>query len=80
MKSIARLLDRDCVNRKVLDLSKEVLWVSEGQRAVELPAKVGNQKKFCRSAQFEPALPTPGRSVEFFFKLPTLMAVSFASL
>ena len=36
----------DYVNRGGLDLSKEVLWVSVGQRAAELPAiKVGGWKK-----------------------------------
>ncbi len=38
LKRAARLLDRDCVNRRGLDLSKEVLWVSVGQRATELLA------------------------------------------
>ena len=28
IKSAARLLNRDCVNRSNLDLSKEVLWIS----------------------------------------------------
>ena len=42
----ARLLDRDYVNKEGLDLSKEVLWVSIGQRAAELPAiKVEGLKK-----------------------------------
>ena len=46
IKSTARVLDRNCVNRRGLDLSKEVLWVSAGQRAAELPAiKVGGLKK-----------------------------------
>ena len=46
VKSAARLLDRNCVNKKGLDLSKEVLWVSVGQRAAELQAfKVGGKKK-----------------------------------
>ena len=46
IKSTARLLDRNYVNRKGLDLSKEGLWVSVGQRAAELPAvKVGGEKK-----------------------------------
>ena len=46
MKSADRLLDRDCVNKRGLDLSKEVLWVSVGQRAAVLQAvKVGGQKK-----------------------------------
>jgi len=39
-------LDRDCVNKRGLDLSLEVLWASVGQRAAELQAvKVGGQKK-----------------------------------
>ena len=33
IKSAARLLDIDCVNKGGLDLSKEVLWVSVGQSA-----------------------------------------------
>ena len=46
IKSAARLLDRDCVNKGGLDLSKEVLWISVGQRAAELRAvKVGDQKE-----------------------------------
>ena len=36
IKSAARLLDIDCVNKGGLDLSKEVLWVSVGQRAAAL--------------------------------------------
>ena len=46
IKSAARLLDRDWVNKGGLDLSKEVLWVSVDQRAAVLQAvKVGGQKK-----------------------------------
>ena len=38
----ARLFDRNCVNKRGLDLFKEVLWVSLGQRGAELRAvKVG---------------------------------------
>ena len=45
-KSAARLLNIDCVIKGGLDLSKEVLWVSVGQRAAVLQAvKVGGQKK-----------------------------------
>ena len=33
IKSAARLLDRNCVNKGGLDLSKEVLWVSVDHRA-----------------------------------------------
>ena len=36
IKSAARVLDRDCVNKRGLDLSKEVLWVSVGQKAANL--------------------------------------------
>ena len=44
IKSAARLLNRNYVNRRDLDLSKEVLWVSVGERAAELPAvKVGKK-------------------------------------
>ena len=49
-KSAARLLNRIWVNKGGLDLSKEVLWVSVGQRNAELPAiKVRGQKKFVPS-------------------------------
>ena len=49
-KSAARLLDIDCVNKGGLDLFKEVLWVSVGQRLAVLQAvKVGGRKKFCQS-------------------------------
>ena len=44
-KSPARLLNRHYFNKKGLNLSKEVLWVSVGQRAADLRAvKVGGQK------------------------------------
>ena len=46
IKSAARVLNRDFVNKRDLDLSKEVLWVSIGQRAADLQAvKVGGKKK-----------------------------------
>ena len=32
LKSAGRLLNRDCVNKGGLDLSKEVLWVSVGKK------------------------------------------------
>ena len=45
-KSAARVLNRDCVNKGGLDLSKDILWVSVGQRTANLRAvKVGCQKK-----------------------------------
>ena len=36
VKSVARLLDRDCVNKRGLDLSIEVLWVSVGQSLADI--------------------------------------------
>ena len=46
IKSAARVLNRDCVNKRGLDLSKNVLWVSVGQGAADLRAvKVGGLKK-----------------------------------
>ena len=46
IKSAARVLDRDCVNKGGLDLSKKVLLVSVGQRAADLRAvKVGGHQK-----------------------------------
>ena len=61
VKSAARLLKRNCINKGGLDVSIEVLWVSVGQWAADLWAvKVGGQKRFFRSARFEPALPAMG--------------------
>ena len=46
IESAARLLNRDWVNKRGLDLSKEVLRASVDQRAAVLQAvKVGGQKK-----------------------------------
>ena len=54
-KSAARVLNRNCVNKRGFDVSKNVLWVSVGQGAADLWAvKVGGQKKFCRAASLEP--------------------------
>ena len=45
IKSAARLLDIDCVNKGGLDLFKMVLWVSVSQKAAVLRAvKVGGEK------------------------------------
>ena len=50
-KSPARLLNRDYFNKRGLDLSKEVLWVSVGEWTAKLQAvKVGYLKKSCRVA------------------------------
>ena len=57
LKSATRLLNRVCVGRWGLDLSKEVLWVSVGQRAAKLPAgKVGSLKR--NSATWPGSRPT----------------------
>ena len=82
-KSAARILDRDCINRGGLDLSKEVLWVSvcisKGSRSTSCQSW-RSKKKICRAARFEPTLPVLGRSAEIFFKPPTLMAGSLTAL
>ena len=54
IKSATRLLDRDWANKGGLDLSKEVLWVSIDQRALELQdVKVGGQQKILPSGQVQ---------------------------
>ena len=82
IKSAARALDRNCVNKRGLDLSKEVLWVSVCQRAAKLPAgKVGGLKK--NSALRPGSRSThPRRAAwqNFFFKPQTLPAGNSAAL
>ena len=52
IKRAARVLNRDCVNKRGLGLSKNVLWVSVGQGAADLQAvKVGGQKKLLLISQ-----------------------------
>ena len=81
IKSASRLLDRAWVNKGGLDLSKEVLWVSVGQKAAELPAiKVGGQKKILPSGPVRTRITRARPFGRIFFKLPTLMAGSFAVL
>ena len=70
IKSAARVLDRNCVNKGGLDLSEGVLWVSVGQRAADLQSvKVRGQKKFCCSAQFAPKSSAPGQAEIYFSNL-----------
>ena len=46
LKSAARVLGRECTSKGGLDLSKEVLWVSVGQRSAKIQAvKFGDLKK-----------------------------------
>ena len=75
IKSPSTLLESVYVNKGGLDLSKEVLWVSVGQRAPELQAvKVGGQQKIL------PIGPTWAKRVRtgligrIFFRPPTLIA------
>ena len=72
------LLDSNCVNKKGLDFSKEVLCVSVGQRAIELRAvKVGGEKK---NSAVQTELAGAGLSSRIFFKSPTLINGSSAAL
>ena len=82
IKSASRLLDRNWVNKRGLDLSKEVLWVSVGQRAAELPAiKVGGKKKFCQaSGLVRTRFAHAGPIGRIFCWPPTLTAFSSAAL
>ena len=69
LKSAARLLNRDYVNRKGLDLSKEVLWVFVGQRAAEIRAvKVGGWKKILPSSPVRTRIARAGPSSRIFFQ------------
>ena len=81
IKSAARLLNRVGVNKRGLDLSKEVLWVSVGEMAAELPAiKVGGLKKILPSGPVRARITRAGPFGRIFFKPPTLMAGSSAVL
>ena len=74
-------MDRICVNRGGLDLSKEVLWGSVGQRAAKIQAvKVGDLKKSCRAAGFEPNAGGPGSSPGGSDHLQSLTGHNFAAL
>ena len=70
VKSAPRLLNRNCVNKGGLDLSKEVLWVSVGQRAAELQAvKVGGQKNFLPIGPVRTRIARAGQIGRIFFDL-----------
>ena len=50
-------MDKNCVNKGDLDLSKEVLWVPVEQRAAVLQAvKVGGQQKILPIGQVQTVL------------------------
>ena len=81
IKSAARLLDRDWVNKGGLDLSKEVLWVSVGQRAAELRAvKVGGQQKILPIGPAWAKRVRTGPLGRIFCLPPTLTACSSGAL
>ena len=81
VKSATRLLDRIWVNKGGLDLSKEVLWVSVGQRAAVLQAvKVGGQKKILPISPARAIRVRTGPLGRIFFQPPTLTARISAAL
>ena len=68
IESAARVLNRNCVNKGGLDLSKNVLWVSVGQRAADLRAvKVGGQKKNLLRGQSRTRVARAGPNDRTFF-------------
>ena len=68
VKSATRLLDRIWVNKEDLDLSKELLWASVGQRAAVLQAvKVGGQKKILPIAPVRTRIARAGLIGRIFF-------------
>ena len=80
-KSAARVLNRNCVNKVGLDLSKEVLWASVGQRAAVLQAvKVGGQKKILPISPAQAIRVRTGAIGRIFFLPPTLTARKTAPL
>ena len=81
IKSDARLLDRVWVNKRGLDLSKEVLWVFVGQRTAELPAiKVGGLKKILPSGPVRTRFARAGLIGRTFCWPPNLTARRSAAL
>ena len=67
IKSAARFLNKDCVNKGGLDLSKEVLWVSVDQRAAVLRAvKVGGKKNSADCPGSNPDCPRTADQQNFF--------------
>ena len=81
IKNATRLFNKDYVNKRGLDLSKEVLWVSGGQSAPELRAvKVGGKKSSAtRPREGKRCLKRAVQQNSFFLP-PTLRACSFAIL
>ena len=81
IKSAARLLDIDLVNKGGLDLSKEVLCVSVGQRGADSPAvKVGGLKKKSADRPARAKRVRTGPIGRIFCSPPTLTACSSGAL
>ena len=73
IKSAARILNRNCVNKRGLDLSKNVLWVSVGQRAADLRfVKVGGQKKNLPRGRSRTRVARAGQNGQIFFETSSL--------
>ena len=69
LKSAARLLNRNFFNKGDLDLSKEVLWISLGQREAKQPAiKVGGLKKILPVAPVRTRFARAGPVGRIFFQ------------
>ena len=74
-------MDRDCVNKRGLDLSKEVLLVSVGQGAPELQAvKVGGEQKILPSGPVWTRFARAGPIGRNFCWPPNLTASSSGAL
>ena len=81
IKSAARVLNRNCVSKGGLDLSKEVLWVSVGQRATKILAlEVGGWKKDMPISPARAVRVRTGAIGRIFFWPPTLTAHRSAAL
>ena len=71
----------NCVNKRGLDLSKEVLWVSVGQKAAELwTVKVGDQENILPIGQARAKQVRTGLRGRISFLPPTLTTHSSAAL
>ena len=81
LKNAASLFIGNYVNNRGLDLSKEVLWVSVGQKAAVLRAvKVGGKKKILPISPARAKRVRTGAIGRIFFAPPTLTAYKIAAL
>ena len=77
IKRAARVLNRNCVNKRGLDLSKKVLWVSVGQRAAEIRAvKVGGLTNILLIGPCTGKAGSNWVARQYFFLSPTLQPVT----